>query len=422
MNQRTIQKAAAAVLSAFLLTACQDSGFSLGSEVNATTPVADVYSPAPQQDIPVFTITSPSPDAGIPQVETLSPARVVDFQMLDDRTGFAWSDANEGLSVYRTEDGGENWLSITPAPKARGVGLPSMQFLDSRHGWAAISTEAQQIHIWYTKDGGDTWGHTELASSGYPAALSFVTPEIGWLISVYDVAMGKSGKLLHKTENGGIDWELISLSPYEGDAVGRIPAELPLHGHVVDMFFQDRQTGWLSVTGPAPIPQLYRSLDGGVTWSAALLEFPEELPQTDITIDQGPVFASGMDRTDGWIRTRRTDGMQVLYDFFRSTDNGETWTFVPAGFDHSLIFLDKDTGWGVKDDVLHKTNNGGLSWTAIPASGLSGLLDQYEVPVRLQMAADDRGWLLLGQGGGGDSGLFRTEDGGSSWEILAITD
>ena len=127
-----------------------------------------------------------------------------------------------------------------------------------------------------------------------------------------------------------------------------------------------------------------------------------------------------LDASNGWaigngIIMRTIDGGSTWYDV---TPAGISSLDVPSG----RFFLDPSTGWvaisgtSPTTGTLYHTTDGGSTWStsSIPFSGAS-----------LQFVDTSDGWTLVGLGGAMSHeavAIFRTNDGGNSWNQVFIDD
>ncbi len=151
---------------------------------------------------------------------------------------------------------------------------------------------------------------------------------------------------------------------------------------------------------------IWFSQDGGLNWAQATT-IPG-LTKVDLaTATDDHCFASVNHQTGG--------------SLLESTDQGASWTTVQGSWDEGSLyygqvdFLDADTGWvtaqATGDNVLFRTIDGGSSWQQIDQAGLGGR------PSCMLWTSLDEGFVGV-QNGTNTSGLYRTEDGGQHWERL----
>jgi photosystem II stability/assembly factor-like uncharacterized protein len=100
----------------------------------------------------------------------------------------------------------------------------------------------------------------------------------------------------------------------------------------------------------------------------------------------------------------------------RSTDGGRQWAAVTpsqTGDPESLVALDADHAWMLAKDSLLSTKNGGRRWTRQSAPFSQAILS---------FADPENGWALVSGGVAAGSQavrLYRTDDGGKTWQEIA---
>lgn len=186
---------------------------------------------------------------------------VMDIHTADPKTGvFA---ANSKGEVLRSTDDGATWPVLAqPLPK---VSLRRILFVDAEHGWvtagsSVIDEETKEITgykngaLALTTDGGTSWTTVFSKEARAVAGVSFADTSHGWIIS-----NAMTGPRIEQTTDGGSTWSELALPGKT--QVGEIKA-------LVDVRFFDRCEGWLAGNaGPNSAGVLWRTVDGGKTWS-----------------------------------------------------------------------------------------------------------------------------------------------------------
>ena len=120
-----------------------------------------------------------------------------------------------------------------------------------------------------------------------------------------------------------------------------------------------------------------------------------------------------INNTTGWASA--TGGM-----IHRTTDGGITWTSVNYGglsWLNSVYFINATTGWSVgSNGLILKSTDGGVTW-AQQNSGVTFELSD------VHFADANNGWASSGAGlGSGNtaSTILRTTDGGVTWTPVAV--
>lgn len=173
----------------------------------------------------------------------------------------------------------------------------------------------------------------------------------------------------------------------------------------------DDRTAWASGSNGTVL----RTLDGGATWAAMTVPGEESADFRDIEAF-GPNEAVVM-------------AIASPARIYRTTDGGETWTRTffddsPGIFLDGLAFFDEMSGLAFGDPmggrfVLIATSDAGESWTPFPEESRPAAGDGEAAfaasGTSLAVLGDDRVWLCTG---GSVSRVWRSTDGGRSWEAV----
>jgi photosystem II stability/assembly factor-like uncharacterized protein len=156
------------------------------------------------------------------------------------------------LYLYRTDNAGRTWTPIVldlpdGAENAElSIDLGQMQFISADHGFLVVrlSGDTMQTAVYITEDGGDTW---TLTPTLIPEAgeSDFISPE---------EAVIYNGEQLYVTRDAARTWTKVTPNIVFGDSF-------------VTMNFVNLNTGWIVTIDPDEHRALYRTQDGGATWS-----------------------------------------------------------------------------------------------------------------------------------------------------------
>jgi photosystem II stability/assembly factor-like uncharacterized protein len=189
---------------------------------------------------------------------------------------------------------------------------------------------------------------------------------------------------------------------------------VPIRAEAVRPFLTSAAGGWVAErTGGRTT--LYRSSDGGATWSARLA-YDGELP-TQVLVDPGGT---------GIVVAGQPAGGAPDLVLFRSGDGGASWRRLTAptlaqawGMPY---FIDASRGWvlaslGPGSAAILSTRDGGSTWDAGPhfndRANFPGL---SSVRLRIVWTADGRGIAVLPPGAGSAAlHVVITDDGGATW-------
>ncbi len=201
----------------------------------------------------------------------------------------------------------------------------------------------------------------------YPAPQGNNLNSVSWVSGSIFVAVGDYGTIL-RTTNDGTDWSVISS--------GTTTKLNKVH-------FCSAETGFS--VGQAGI--ILKTSNGGSDWTS--LSFPDATNLTSLYFT---------DVLTGFVGN-------ALGAIYKTTNGGSNWVSqTPAGGAiSSIMFVNANQGFaGSADGNLFKTTDAGLTWSSLAAS--SAIVD-----VKFTDALN--GWYVNG------TNLYKTTNGGSSWEI-----
>jgi photosystem II stability/assembly factor-like uncharacterized protein len=162
-----------------------------------------------------------------------------------------------------------------------------------------------------------------------------------------------------------------------------------------------------------------RTTDGGRTWRAGVVPGAEELDFRDV------------DAFDAETAYLLAIGPGEKSRIYKTTDGGRTWVMQfqnkrPAAFFDSMAFWDRDRGIAVSDPVggrflIVKTTDGGRTWTESPPEGMPPALEGEGAFAASGtcIAVWGKAHAWFGTGGPKGARVFRTRDGGRTWEAAA---
>ncbi|MGD8717960.1 MAG: M28 family peptidase [Candidatus Zixiibacteriota bacterium] len=288
--------------------------------------------------------------------------------------GSRWGDGGnsawvmtEGCTLFHTDDGGVDWVRQVPA--APGY-LYDVHFVDESVGYAACGGGV----VAATTDGGMTWENLTVEAGSEDAfrAVYFREADVGWAACFH----GAEARI-YRTADGGLEWTAQSLPQYGCP-------------HIIS--FGDLECGW-AVPGSYEDAVVYRTVNGGANWE--LQDFP--VP---------PASVKSFVALDGAVAWAAYGGSSLLY----TRDGGETWLRTPEFSSHVLTavaFAGPKVGYAAGNEVIYKTDDGGLSWYALEGAPLEFWGD-------VAFGDEDHGLLIDLYG----RELYLTSDGGASFERI----
>jgi photosystem II stability/assembly factor-like uncharacterized protein len=262
--------------------------------------------------------------------------------------------------------------------------------------------------IYHTQDGGVNWMTATLPFDG--AGYFFLDADNGYALVPLGAGAGSHYVALYRTLDGGSSWtQIFTHEPGESKS-------LPESGTKNGITFLDMNHAW--VGGSYPMEDyfyLHYSEDGGASWSREMgIILPAPYAGSWLDVWQ-PFFLSS---TAGFlpVRALAPDGNQYLL-VYSSDDSGQTWSFANSVQDgRDLDFVTVDHGWVASGLGLFHTTDGGTNWSIVTGSGLPA----GEFFLKVDFVDDQNGWVITTPDDSTWSPLklLRTTDGGSNWTQL----
>lgn len=317
----------------------------------------------------------------------------LDMAFIDDMRGFIIN----GAQVVRTIDGGENWneqVAITGGRRIRFSGPigyivgDNGSFYKSTHngdGWnKVIFPYAENLNsiniinnmllvtsdqaLFVSNDGGINWERRSVNIQGIDVQDSwFTSAQTGHLAC-------RNGKIL-KTTDGGATWKVTERVDYFPSDYLRIT-------------FANENVGYAS----RDFTELYKTEDGGETWHD--LNFTGQAIYAIQTFDENRVIVSG-----------------EYGAILKSSNGGDSWesiTYRTAYIDgndfFAVHFIDENIGFatGLQGRII-KTENGGRGWDEYAIT--------HEQVRQIELPAGDLAYALLW------SDILMSVDNGNTWVV-----
>jgi photosystem II stability/assembly factor-like uncharacterized protein len=296
------------------------------------------------------------------------PLLITCIYFTDISTGYIGGGTFDGTSwtghLLKSTDGALTWNEVNINPCGT---INAMQFTSATTAYIGCAYGTGNIQK--TTDGGATWINQNISSPYGITSLCFLNENDGFILA---------NLYVYKTTNGGNSWELVNTI---------IPVNI-----LYSMWFTDINTGYISgYDNSSPDGILYKTTDGGVTWTWAFIEWEPLLCVT---------FTNA---TTGYMGSRGR--------IYKTTDAGQTWgtTWFTFPKDIYLIrFINTNVGFGVgQSGFICKTTNAGLTWTEISESVSYG-------PINSIFFINNTGYAM-----GESMPTLKTTDGGETWTQAA---
>ena len=285
---------------------------------------------------------------------------------------FLFYSGSTGGGVWKTDDAGQNWTPISD--KFFGGVIGSIDVADSDPNVIYAGTGSQDVRgnsstgrgMWKSTDAGRTWKFSGLRETG---------------------AIGRT--IVH---------------PNNPDLV--YAAAL---GHP---FGRNRERG------------IYRSKDGGATWSQVLFLNDSTGASELVMHPTNPrILYAGMWRAERKPWTMISGGLDG--GVYRSTDGGDTWTKLAGGLPTGLVGkvgitispANPDRIWALIEAEplggLYRSDDGGTSWTRVNAENKIRQRAWYYYRVVADPVNENQVWLM-------SVALHKSVDGGRTFESVSV--
>lgn len=320
---------------------------------------------------------------------------------------FSWAPSNTGLAAYQIRA-----LAIDPTTTGSGIGSTRI-FAAGRAGQVSLPADARNGGLYRSSDGGNTWSTID---AGLPLHPGFATPFVGTVRAlaldprscaspppagpcvtgplqtlyatangVVDGSTGTASFRILKSTNGGNSWTNSDSGLPQPVPTGAgfnenvIPVPIVVNPINPQELFVGTFSGGTDGAPPTIASGVFRSTDGGATWSHRSNGLPRVAGSTDTAFD-------------------------VLSLAINPTNPAEIWC--------SVIDLVGGTGEG----GIYRTVDGGANW----ANSSTGLLS---VDIRAIHVDPATPGVLYASGGGTDANpgnIYKSTDSGASWQSISV--
>ena len=312
--------------------------------------------------------------------------------------------------VYRTYDNGKTWIETNTG----FVGSEVVDLVTALDGTMYATT--YNLGIFKSTDGGKNWVFASFGIKNWYGMQLATHPEDA------DTLFTTTNGGVYKSTNAGESWELIGGSDLCDDE--DVGGNCHYHGIVVE-----KESPFKVLVGSGGDQYakegvgLTGSEDNGESWRNSDDGFVRDVHVSKLVIDpnNNNVFYA---TTQG--ETEYTDKVGDGAGVFKSTDRGNNWTQINNGLNSletNVLAVDPNDSdvlyLGTDDDGIYKSINGGENWKKLIPTASFGVGDIIVDPQNsnnVYMGTVDYFRLSESRGVLGDFGVYKSTDGGTTWE------
>jgi photosystem II stability/assembly factor-like uncharacterized protein len=318
-----------------------------------------------------------------------------------------------GGGVWKTEDAGVTWTNISDGFfRAGSVGAVSVAESNPNIVYVGMGEGCLRGNIssgdgvYKSTDAGKTWTHVGLADTGQIGRMRIdpTNADVVYVAAIGHPYGPNAERGLFRTKDGGKTWQKIL---FVDDKTGAADIALdPSNPQILyATTWQVLRTPW-NITSTGPGGGLYKSTDGGETWTKLTGGLPAgNLGKIGVTVSP-----ANPQRVWATVEADQKGGV------YRSDDGGKTWQLLNGDFNmtarqyyYGHIFADPadaNTVYTFCAKYFYKSTDGGTKYTEIqtPHSDYHDLWIDPKNPLRMV--------------NGSDGGAAITFNGGRAWSSL----
>ena len=350
--------------------------------------------------------------------------RVTDVEKIPGTPSTIFVAAASG-GIFRSQNDGQSWTPVFDDQATLSIGdmavAPSNSDImyvgtgEANAGGGSIAYDG--LGVYRTTDGGDTWeplGLDNVGSIGR-VVVDPVDPDRAYVAAMGTLFSKNDERGVYRTTDGGDSWEQVL---FVSDSTGAI--DLVMHPDEPMTLYAamwERVRTPIQRTYHGPTTGLYKSTDGGSTWT----ELTTDLPQ--FPFEKGRIGLAIAPSDPQRVYAAYANSTGYLEGVFRSSNAGSTWDELPLTDLQSVPYE-----WWFNRLIVSPDDPDRLFYMGfhpfefdadnqVWARRFFGThVDQHTLWID---PANSQNMLL-----GNDGGLYYTEDGGftfTKWENLPIT-
>lgn len=347
-------------------------------------------------------------------------ARVTDLEVHPTNPSILYAAMASG-GVFKSVDAGVSWTPIFDEQAALTIGDVALDPQNPDVIWVGTGEANSSSFSWFgigvyrSDDAGATWSYAGLEETRYVGRV-VVDPgnsDRVWVAGAGVLFGTNPDRGVFRTTNGGSTWDRVL---FLNDSTSAIDIAIdPAKPDTIFAAMWERVRGLTYRRSRGPASGLYRSYDGGDSWT----ELTTGLP-TDVRVGRiGVSLCAGTPSVVYAIYDYEETSGNLQCRVYKSTNGGNSWTRTNDG---ALSGIYSSFGWyfgQVRVDPtdpnrafalgvpFHRTENGGSSWSEV---GSSNHVDHHALV--FDPITPARIWE------GNDGGIYVSQNQGDSWTKL----
>ncbi|MCX6146385.1 MAG: YCF48-related protein [Candidatus Kapabacteria bacterium] len=354
-----------------------------------------------------------------------------DMKFVDANKGWivGQNDSLNSRLILKTEDGGLTWARQLDEKKAFGIGyMHQISLIDSLNLFATGTDNRNRELLMNTTDGGANWS----SNGNFPFKLTelqglYFTDNLNGILCG-EVSVGRSEdnfQIIIKTSDGGVTWDSVYSIKNQlthNDNIGNY--------YVVKTFklyeasFVNANKGFLV----GKYGNVLTTSNGGKDW----VDLIDIKPKSDMS------YVTFVDSINGWSLGSNLNTTSPYWSkIYNSNDGGLTWKkqFDDSSYNiNKIVFFDSKNGFAVGDKVdsvgrtlssaAFKTSNGGSNWIlhsdSLINSKYSFLSNVFYLDISNVWITGGTHYLLTKDTVAPRPFICKSSDGGNSWRLDTI--
>jgi photosystem II stability/assembly factor-like uncharacterized protein len=331
--------------------------------------------------------------------------------------------------IMKSANAGASFSAIFEKESVAAIGAIAVAPSDAKVIWVGTG-EANDRNssswgngVYRSEDAGVTFKRVGLEGSKTIARIVVhpTDPKTAWIAVMGDLWTPSPGRGLFKTADAGATYKRVLAAPAPYDdrvGCGEVVIDPSNPDVLYATLYARRRTPWSFSFGPAvtdgkDLGGIFKSVDGGATWSKLTAGLPKETGRIGLAVfakNSKIVYATVQSDPEagGWAVRVKTGGV------FRSDDAGQSFTRVnplnPRPFYFSQIRVDpeNDQRVYVLGYLVHVSDDGGKTFRE------DAFKKVHADCHALVIDPGKRERLLLGT----DGGVYQSYDAGKTWDFL----